>query len=432
MESFSVKNSFDFAEKIENVVINDDECKVSFDVCSLFPSIPVDIALREFEKYLEPIDIPFEHKSIYYQTARMCMNHSYFQFRDFYYKVTAGTNMGNPLSPLISELFMSAFERKLKEEQLLPRIWWRYVDDVFAIVKKSEIDSVLNVLNSRFDSIKFTYEVEDDNCKLSFLDMELKTSINKNINIAIYHKPTSTMRTITNDSNCSIQHKLAAYHSMVHRLCRMKLSANDYMTEYKYIKEVAKINGYKDDLVDMLIKKHMDKINKFNLSTLFSQHKPEVNRKRVALPYIPRIMNKIKNKFREYDLDIVYTNQNKLMNLLGSTKDKIDCLHKSGIYSIQCGDCMCEYIGQTKRSILVRYKEHSSYIKHNQGYRSGIASHALNNNHWNITKNNLRLVKEINDARKLDAYESYYIQKSDNTLNLDNGNIESHLLSRLL
>ena len=204
------------------------------------------------------------------------------------------------------------------------------------------------------------------------------------------------------------------------------------MSEYNRIKEMAKINGYGVDLVDLLVKKHSDKVNKFNLSTLFSQHSPEEERTRVALPYVPQIMNKIKNKFREYNLDIVYTSQNKIMNLLGSTKDKVDSLLKSGIYAIKCGDCMREYIGQTKRNISVRFAEHSTYIKNNQGYRSAIASHSLNNAHWNINKSNLRLVKEINDARKLDAYESYFIQKSNNAVNLDNGNIESHLLSRLL
>ncbi|XP_055308689.1 uncharacterized protein LOC129572701 [Sitodiplosis mosellana] len=303
----------------------------------------------------------------------MCMDHSYFQFLDSFYHVSIGTNMGNPLSPLISELFMSAFERKLKQENLLPRIWWRYVDDVFAIIKKDEIDSVLNVLNNRFDSIKFTCEKENDKCKLSFLDIELSTSVDNKIDIAIYHKPTDTLRTITSDSNCSMQHKLAAYHSMVHRLCRMKLSAQNYMTEYARIKQMAKINGFKGDLVDVLIKKHLDKINKFNLSTLFSQNTPEVERVRVGLPYIPQIMKKIKNKFREYNLTIVYTNQTKIMNLLGSTKDTIDSLHKSGIYAIQCPVCMCEYIGQTKRNISVRFREHCLCIKNKQGYRSALA-----------------------------------------------------------
>lgn len=51
------------------------------------------------------------------------MRHSYFQFRNAIYVVEKGTNMGNPLSPLISELFMAHFEMRLKDSDMLPRVW---------------------------------------------------------------------------------------------------------------------------------------------------------------------------------------------------------------------------------------------------------------------------------------------------------------------
>lgn len=123
--------------------------------------------------------------------------------------------MGNPLSPLIAEIFMAHFEISLKKENLLPRVWLRYVDDFFAVIRKDDIQKTLDMLNGRFDSIKFTCEPEIDG-KLSFLDVKLQR-INNKIDIGVYHKPTSTMRTITNDSHCPIQHKHAAYHSMIHR-----------------------------------------------------------------------------------------------------------------------------------------------------------------------------------------------------------------------
>lgn len=56
------------------------------------------------------------------------MKQNYFQFRGCFYHVEKGTNMGNPLSPLISECFMASFERKLHKQNLLPRVWFRYVD----------------------------------------------------------------------------------------------------------------------------------------------------------------------------------------------------------------------------------------------------------------------------------------------------------------
>lgn len=61
-----------------------------------------------------------------------------------------------------------------------------------------------------------------------------------------------------------------------------------------------------------------------------------------------------------------------------------------------------------------------------------VFAHALDNEHFKINLENLHLVKEVNDKRKLNAYESYNIQKDGNAINLDNGNIASHLMSRLL
>lgn len=122
IESFAVKNTYDFTDKIKNVVLNDDEVMISFDFCSLFPSIPIDESLNEFGKYLESVKVPNNQKIIYEKVARTCMNHSYFKFRDKYYRVTKDTNMGNPLSPLMAKLLMAMFERDLKQKNMLPRI----------------------------------------------------------------------------------------------------------------------------------------------------------------------------------------------------------------------------------------------------------------------------------------------------------------------
>lgn len=41
-------------------------------------------------------------------------------------------------------------------------------------------------------------------------------------------------------------------------------------------------------------------------------------------------------------MEIVYRTQNKLGNFLGSTKDKIERMKKSGIYEITCGYIMAK------------------------------------------------------------------------------------------
>jgi hypothetical protein len=123
-----------------------------------------------------------------------------FQINNKFYQQNEGTAMGNSLSPFIADLFMSRFEKDLEEElEYFPSVWLRYVDDIFAIfdTNKGDIDNFIEKLNKRFESMKFTWEKEDNNC-LPFLD----TLVLRNNNILefdVYRKDTNTLRYIPND-----------------------------------------------------------------------------------------------------------------------------------------------------------------------------------------------------------------------------------------
>ena len=145
--------------------------------------------------------------------------------------------------------------------------------------------------------------------------------------------------------------------------------------------------------------------------------------------YAPIITNKLKSIFNEHDMSIVYTNKNKLIDLLGSTKDKKEELKHSGIYRIKCSECDAVYIGQTKRTVEQRFKEHLKSVEQRHTYKSAFAAHAVESKHLNTTVKNVKLLKRVTDHRRLDAYECVYIRNTENTVNLDNGNIESILFS---
>ncbi|KAJ8941785.1 hypothetical protein NQ318_006821 [Aromia moschata] len=112
-------------------------------------------------------------------------------------------------------------------------------------------------------------------------------------------------------------------------------------------------------------------INRLNLLSLqiffMSKFETEVKDK---FEYFPRVW------FRYVD-DIFAT-------LLGNPKDKINNNEKSGIYEISCKDCDQKYIGQTKRSILTRFKEHMAHLKYGRTEKSCVAQHAFYNNHRHI------------------------------------------------
>ena len=226
---------------------------------------------------------------------------------------------------------------------------------------------------------------------------------------------------------------MAAFHSMAHRITNMPLSIQNYKSEYDYMMNAAKVNGYRGSDVDRIIKKHSDKAYKEKMSTFFSQKERKKN-ERVRITYNPKITNKLTTTFEKQKMQLVYSVNNKIGSLLGSTKDKDKKEEKSGIYEITC-DCNDKYSGQTRRKILTRFNEHKRGIKLNQPSKSSVASHAIENLHLNLDSLDLRVKKVITNPALLDAYESYFItthnrkNPQSNLINTDNGNITSYLFN---
>ena len=55
-----------------------------------------------------------------------CLSNTYFVFQEAFYEQTKGAAMGSPISPLVANIFMKAFENKAIETAVHPsRIWKR-------------------------------------------------------------------------------------------------------------------------------------------------------------------------------------------------------------------------------------------------------------------------------------------------------------------
>ena len=94
---------------------------------------------------------------------------------------------------------------------------------------------------------------------------------------------------------------------------------------------------------------------------------------------------------------------------------------KSVIYRIDCKDCNKTYIGQTKRSIETRFKEHLAHLKYGRTEKSAVAEHALDNSH---TVGSVKLLKSVHKINKLDPLESIFISKFHQiSINHDKGPI---------
>jgi hypothetical protein len=85
---------------------------------------------------------------------------------------------------------------------------------------------------------------------------------------------------------------------------------------------------------------------------------------------------------------------------------------KSGIYQLTCRTCHKAYVGQTSRSLAVRFRKHIRYIKNDP--QSTYAAHILENIHEfdNIEDIlTLQVLRPINKATLLLPYEQLYNPK---------------------
>ena len=73
-----------------------------------------------------------------------CLSNTYFVFQEVFYEQTKGAAMGSPISPIVANIFMEAFENKAIETALHPpRICKRYVGDTSVLQDQAHKDEFL-------------------------------------------------------------------------------------------------------------------------------------------------------------------------------------------------------------------------------------------------------------------------------------------------
>ena len=96
--------------------------------------------------------------------------------------------MGSPLGPVLANIFMCNFEEKwVANVDSRPSIWFRYVDDTFALFDNvASATKFLEYLNTRHPNINF-----EENHEIPFFDVRIKRNLNT-FTTTVYRKTTFT------------------------------------------------------------------------------------------------------------------------------------------------------------------------------------------------------------------------------------------------
>ena len=164
--------------------------------------------------------------------------------------------MGSPLSPVIANIYMEAFEEEaLDKASKRPSMWIRYVDDTFVIWPhgRKELQTFHNHLNNLRDSIKFTME-EEENGSIPFLDV-LVTRNNNHMTTSIHRKKTHTDRYLHYASYHHPRTKTGTI-SCLRRRAETLCPEKNIDREKEHLHNVFAANGYPERITDRcLVKK---------------------------------------------------------------------------------------------------------------------------------------------------------------------------------
>lgn len=419
---FSIKNSFDFVENIQKKIVPENNVLVSFDVNSLFTNIPSHLVLELISKNwtkLQPFTSISKHSFI--ELVKLCTDMGYFVHDNTYYKQIFGIAMGSPIAPALAELVMDdllAFVTdKLDFE--LPFLY-KYVDDIITILPKCKIDSTLLIFNSYHSRLNFTVEIENNNA-LPFLDT-LVIREGPHIYTDWFFKPCASNRILHFYSQCPSHYKYNTLNNLLHRCFKIS-SARFHTANIERLKFIFINNDYPITVINKVIRQF-----KPNIDSIAPSNNNTNNNQLVtyffSYPYIPYLSQKIKKMLTTPNCIPIFKPANSVGKLFTRVKDRIQLQECSNvIYKIPCNDCAKSYIGQTKRYLSTRLKEHKSNLNDaviesldtltdNMNFKSALVSHAILDNHY-FNFDNATVIDNENHLHKRLFLEAYHIYMND-------------------
>nr|VZI38472.1 unnamed protein product [Spirometra erinaceieuropaei] len=357
-------------KRIKGLNVSPDECILSFDVVALFSSIPHNLAIESVARRLEetPIGIPTEHVL---DMLGLCLK-NYCQFDGKYYQQVKGTPMGSPISGLLAELVLQRLE-EVVIQAIRQKMWLRYVDDTFVVIKNCEVERLHQSLNGVFSAIQFTRE-EATGDILPFLDVSVQRLTDGNLATSVHRKDSSAEIILNYGSNHPAAHKKSCVRTLFHRAFRYCSSQYLLKRELAYLYQLFRSNGYPISFVKNCLRRQRQPQDQ-------SPSGEAAQRKYYSLPYMRGISEVMARQLNRFGICIAHKPASSLRAALSRAKDPIPKEQQSNvIYRIPCANCRCVYIGHTGRQLGTRINEHKLPIRRRDPL-SLVFAHALDCDH---------------------------------------------------
>ena len=424
---FTLKDSFEFAK-----IICEQDAGLfmgSLDVDSLFTNVPLEetINICVNELFKSNSSIHGLNKKQITKMLSLPTKELIILFDITFYTQVDGVAMGSPLGPSLANAFLCHHEKKWLNdcpEKFKPVFYKRFVDDIFALFKRSEhVKPFVDYMNSKHKNINFSFETEKDG-QMPFLNVNVFRQNDKFVT-NVYRKETFTEVYTNFSSFIPLEHKFGLVYTLLHRRLCLVSDMSKFHFEIEKLQEILLSNGYSNKFIDKCISKFMNKLY-IKKPVVLTVPKKQLY---LALPFMGKMSALVKSglvrslhtRLPFCKVKIVFKTSNCLKNYF-SFKDVVpEPLRSCQIYNFTCRSCNASYIGKTFRHMKVRVLEHQGVSpqagKHLKGTLStSMRDHMLDCNHV-VAWDDFKVLGRESNHWLLEIKESLFIKRDRPSLN---------------
>jgi len=198
-----VKNSTSFTSEARSWSVSPEEIQVSYDVIALYPSVPIDKAIRVImdmvsQNFDEIRKISKLTTSDIHTLIELCLKKCYFLWDNTLFEVPDTGPIGLSLMVVIAEAYLQKIESIAIQQSLTlqcqPLSYRRYVDDSHSRFHSMEqANKFLDLLNKQDNNIQYTMEAENDKKELGYLDILIINNVHNKYILKSIEKMPSQM-----------------------------------------------------------------------------------------------------------------------------------------------------------------------------------------------------------------------------------------------
>ncbi|UYV62154.1 hypothetical protein LAZ67_1008033 [Cordylochernes scorpioides] len=383
---YSIKDSSDFIAKLKNFSQSGSPTMSTFDVTSLFLSLPHSLIFDGLGSLLNSPSVSYKDQKVVFELFNICLGMNTLEFNGRFFLQIRGSPMGSPLSTTAAEIVMSYLDRWLVSQIHLGVVMWaRYVDDTFCLHQSTDHSPILTVLNSYHSDLRFTHNSSRFNF-IPFLDV-LVVNLQGRFHTTVFRKAGFTPSYLHFSSHAPVSHKITTVKTLSKRVfthCSLPLfSRIEKRIVYLHLLSA----GYPRNFID----RHFYSPN-------HDSSIPPPFKDVCVLPF-STTNSDIGFYLRKFGIRTFFKKSPSLGTSLRHplTKSSVRPSPQSSsnaIYRIPCNDCPQSYVGETGRTIATRVLEHERNIR-SHDRKSLLYQHSHEFNHSFNLRNTIPVYSEV-------------------------------------